>query len=100
MLRVKSHINTNSEKFQQNKAEMEKLLAKLDGHMQESRFEGKEKHIEKARSRNKMLARERIEMVLDQDSPFLELLPLAGMEKKGGFCSAQGDKCIPTSKSE
>ena len=85
MLRVKSHINTNSEKFQQNKAEMEKLLAKLDGHMQESRFEGKEKHIEKARSRNKMLARERIEMVLDQDSPFLELLPLAGMKKKGGF---------------
>ena len=32
-----------------------------------------------------MLARERIEMVLDQDSPFLELLPLAGMQKKGGF---------------
>jgi acetyl-CoA carboxylase carboxyltransferase component len=24
-------------------------------------------------------------MVLDQDSPFLELLPLAGMKKKGGF---------------
>ena len=32
-----------------------------------------------------MLARERIEMVLDQDSTFLELLPLAGMERKGGF---------------
>ena len=50
MIRLKSHINTNSEKFQQNKAEMEKLLAKLDEYMQESRFEGKEKHIEKARS--------------------------------------------------
>ena len=32
-----------------------------------------------------MLARERIEWTLDQDSPFLELLPLAGMERKGGF---------------
>ena len=64
---------------------MEKLLEKLEGHLEESRFEGKEKHIDKARSRNKMLARERIEMVLDQDSPFLELLPLAGMERKGGF---------------
>ena len=32
-----------------------------------------------------MLARERIELVLDKDSPFMELLPLAGMEKKDGF---------------
>ena len=82
---IKSHINSNSEQYQQNKAEMEKLIEKLEKHLQESRFEGKEKHIEKARSRNKMLARERIELVLDQDSPFLELLPLAGMKKKGGF---------------
>jgi acyl-CoA carboxylase subunit beta len=82
---IKSHINPNSNQFQQNKAEMEKLIEKLEKHLEESRFEGKEKHIEKARSRNKMLARERIEMVLDQDSPFLELLPLAGMKKKGGF---------------
>lgn len=81
----KSHINSNSQQYQQNKAEMEKLIEKLEKHLQESRFEGKEKHIKKARSRNKMLARERIELVLDQDSPFLELLPLAGMKKKGGF---------------
>ena len=66
--------------FQENKEAMIELLEKLEKHMEESRFEGKEKHINKARSRNKMLARERIEMVLDQDSPFMELLPLAGME--------------------
>ena len=82
---LKSNINLNSNQFQQNKAEMEKLIQKLEKHLQDSRFEGKEKHIDKARSRNKMLARERIELVLDQDSPFLELLPLAGMQKKGGF---------------
>ncbi len=82
---LKSHINSNSNQFQQNKTEMLKQISVLEKHMEESRFEGKEKHIDKARSRNKMLARERIEMVLDQDSPFLELLPLAGMQKKGGF---------------
>ena len=75
---LKSNINLNSNQFQQNKAEMEKLIQKLEKHLQDSRFEGKEKHIDKARSRNKMLARERIELVLDQDSPFLELLPLVG----------------------
>ena len=85
MISIKSHINTNTAQFKENKVAMEKLLEKLEGHLEESRFEGKDKHIDKARSRNKMLARERIEMVLDQDSPFLELLPLAGMERKGGF---------------
>ena len=84
MISLKSHINANSVQFQENKEAMIELLEKLEKHMEESRFE-EGKHINKARSRNKMLARERIEMVLDQDSPFMELLPLAGMERKGGF---------------
>lgn len=53
--------------------------------MEDGRFQGKEKHIERARKRGKFLARERIELLLDRDSPFLELLPLAGMKRKGGF---------------
>jgi len=83
--KLKSNINANSEAFAENASEMLKLVEKLEKHLHEARFQGKEKHIEKARKRGKMLARERIEYVLDKDSPFLELLPLAGMEKKGGF---------------
>ncbi|MBG15910.1 MAG: acetyl-CoA carboxylase carboxyltransferase subunit [Crocinitomicaceae bacterium] len=85
MKKLKSNINANSEAFAENASEMLKLVEKLEKHLHEARFQGKEKHIEKARKRGKMLARERIEYVLDKDSPFLELLPLAGMEKKGGF---------------
>ena len=85
MKKLKSNINANSEAFAKNASEMLKLVEKLEKNLQEARFQGKEKHIEKARKRGKMLARERIEYVLDKDSPFLELLPLAGMEKKGGF---------------
>ena len=51
--------------------------------MEESRFQGKEVHIARARKRGKLLARERIELVLDEDSPFLELMPLAGLKGKG-----------------
>ena len=43
MISIKSHINTNSAQFKENKAAMEKLLEKLEGHLEESRFEGKEK---------------------------------------------------------
>ncbi len=82
---LKSKINTNGKQFKENYAEMLQLVEQLNVHFEESRFQGKEKHIERARKKNKLLARERLEYVLDPDSPFLELLPLAGMKKKGGF---------------
>jgi len=82
---LSSTINMTSEAFQKNKKAMLDLVAKLEEHLEESRFQGKEKTIDKARSRGKLLARERIELLLDKDSPFLELLPLAGMQNKNGF---------------
>jgi len=85
MQQHKSTITSNSQQFKTNHAEMLELVGKLGRHLEESRFQGKEKHIERVRKRGKMLARERIELVLDRDSPFLELMPLAGMERKGGF---------------
>lgn len=72
---------------------MLKWIADLEKHLESSRFQGKEKHIERARKREKLLARERIEYLLDQDSPFLELLPLAGMETKGGFGTGGTSVC-------
>lgn len=82
---LQSKINTKSKSFLDNRAEMLKLVEKLEQHLEESRFQGKDKHINRARKRGKLLARERLELVLDRDSPFLELLPLAGMNTKGGF---------------
>ena len=85
MRALKSKINTNSQQYKDNYEKMLKLVDKLNLHLEESKFQGSEKSIDKARKREKLLARERIELVLDQDSPFLELLPLAGMQNKGGF---------------
>ncbi len=85
MQAIKSKINTNSQSCKDNYAEMCKHLEKLEKHLEESRFQGKEKHTQRAKDKGKFLARERIELVLDKDSPFLELLPLAGMKNKGGF---------------
>jgi acetyl-CoA carboxylase carboxyltransferase component len=85
MRALNSNINPSSQTFKDNVLEMKKLIQLLEKHLETSRFEGKEKSIERARTRGKFLARERIELVLDKDSPFLELLPLAGLEKKGGF---------------
>lgn len=80
-----SKINTNSPQCKDNRQEMLALIKKLEKHLADSRFEGKPDTLEKAKRNGKLLARERIELLLDKDSPFFEILPLAGMEIKGGF---------------
>jgi acetyl-CoA carboxylase carboxyltransferase component len=80
---IKSVINIQSQAYKDNYTQMSKLVDELQGYMQKSLFQGKEKHIAKARKADKLLARERIDLLLDQDSFFLELLPLIGLQGKG-----------------
>lgn len=82
---LKSNLNINSPKLVENHEAMLALVEELNKNMEKGRFQGKDKHIDRARKKDKLLARERIELLLDQDSPFLELLPLAGLQSKGSF---------------
>ncbi len=82
---IQSKVNIHSVSYKENRQKMLHLVDDLHLKLAESRSQGKPKHIDRARSRGKILARERIELLLDQDSPFLELLPLSGMRNKGGF---------------
>ncbi|GGP16446.1 acetyl-CoA carboxylase carboxyltransferase subunit [Nonomuraea glycinis] len=52
-------------------------LAELDAEHAKAVAGGGEKYVERHRRRGKLLARERIELLVDPDSPFLELSPLA-----------------------
>ncbi|MEV6306262.1 carboxyl transferase domain-containing protein [Actinoplanes sp. NPDC051861] len=53
------------------------LLAELEAVLDQARGGGGEKWVTRHHARGKLLPRERIEMLLDQDSPFLELAPAA-----------------------
>jgi acetyl-CoA carboxylase carboxyltransferase component len=79
----KPKINSNQTAALENRAEMLALIDTLNKHLSESRFQGKEKHIEKALKQGKLTARDRIELLLDRDSFFLELLPLIGLDGDG-----------------
>lgn len=85
MATIASKINPNSNSFKENYQKMQLKLEELNKNLKKSHFQGQEKHIERALSKGKMTARERIEMLIDQDSPFLELMPLAGLGVQGGF---------------
>lgn len=93
MQTLKSRINKHTEQFSQNREAMLVLLQELEKKKQESLYQGKEKHIEKAKSQGKLLARERIDLLLDEGSPFMELLPFAGLSNKnaeGGTTTVGG----------
>ena len=81
----KSSVSTKKASYKENYAEMEKLVQELASHLETSQNQGSDASIARARKRGKFLARERITLLLDKDSPFLELMPLAGLTHQGGF---------------
>jgi acetyl-CoA carboxylase carboxyltransferase component len=60
-----------------NRAAMLTKLAELDTEHTKAIAGGGEKYVARHRRRGKLTARERVELLIDEDSPFLELSPLA-----------------------
>ena len=77
MPELESKLDIRSEEYQQNRADMLEMLGTLDELYAEAAGGGGQEAMERLRSRGKMPIRERISLVLDRDSPFLEISPLA-----------------------
>ncbi len=71
------HVDERSEAYQANRAHLLALLAEHDRQLALVNGGGGEKYVARHRQRGKMLARERVERLIDRDSPLLELSPLA-----------------------
>ncbi|MGC9670354.1 acyl-CoA carboxylase subunit beta [Planosporangium sp. 12N6] len=67
-----------------NRAAMLRRLDELDAALREAVAGGGDRYVSRHRARGKLLARERIELLLDRDAPFLELSPLAGWGTDSG----------------
>src|SRR5438067_9989929 len=70
-------VDRDAPEFAERRAALLALMDEIDGQLALARGGGGEKYVERHRKRGKLLARERIELLLDPDSPFLELSPLA-----------------------
>ncbi|KAG6552569.1 hypothetical protein Mapa_005879 [Marchantia paleacea] len=77
---LKDCVDTQSDSFKTNLKAMEELLVELRQHVEKVRLGGGAKAVERHKSRNKFLPRERIDNLLDPGAPFLELSQLAGHE--------------------
>jgi len=74
---LRSNVDTRTEGFAANRKSMLGKLAEIETEHAKAVAGGGEKYVQRHRDRGKLLARERIELLIDEDSPFLELSPLA-----------------------
>ncbi len=77
---IKSFIDTRSDEFKTNADGYEHLVEELRATLAEVKEGGKAEARAKHEARGKLFVRERIERLLDPDTPFLELSPLAAHE--------------------
>ena len=72
-----THADVRSDAYRENRTAFLEQLRILDEQLAVARGGGGEKYVRRHLERGKLLARERIELLLDPDGPFLELSPLA-----------------------
>ena len=77
MPKLESKLDLRSDNFRKNRSDMLEALEVMNTLQNEAAEGGGPEAVKRLRSRGKMPIRERISLVLDQDSPFLEINPLA-----------------------
>lgn len=101
---LSSAVDPAAPEFAARRDAMLGRLAELDAEHAKALAGGGEKYVARHRSRGKLLARERIELLLDPDTPFLELSPLAawgsdypvGASTVTGIGVVEGVECLIT----
>src|SRR3954451_15767603 len=72
-----SHLDVNSSDFKQNRERIASLVDELNQRLAAARQGGGAKYVARHKEQGKVPPRERVSALLDPDTPFLELSPLA-----------------------
>ena len=90
MDRLPTRVNRSDPEFVEHKKFNQSLIDVLQERLAVASNGGGSKYVERHRSRDKLLARERIERIIDPGTAFLELSPLAAFELYDGRAHSAG----------
>ena len=90
MEQLESHLDTKSDDFRANAERLESLVTELRSASSAVKEGGGPKYLERHREQGKLPVRERITLLLDEESAFLELSPLAANGMYDGDAPAAG----------
>ncbi len=74
---LRSALDPAGDTYRANRAAQLRVLAELDEQIEQAKAGGGPRYAQRHHDRGRLLARERVELLLDRDSPFLELSVLA-----------------------
>jgi acetyl-CoA carboxylase carboxyltransferase component len=74
---LRSALDPGSATYRANRSVQLRVLAELDEQIEQAKAGGGPRYARRHHDRGRLLARERVELLLDRDSPFLELSVLA-----------------------
>lgn len=77
---IPSQLDTHSHEYKANYAALQALVDELNERQAQVRLGGGERGQRKFREQGKLLPRQRLELLLDPGTPFLELSPLAAFD--------------------
>ena len=90
MTELGSQVHPNSADYKTNYAANKALAEQLAERQRQSATERSPRIVDLQRQRGKLLVRERVDALLDPDSPFLELSPLAAWDMYDGEAPSAG----------
>jgi len=90
MQQIQTEINIKSSEFSENEKHNLEILKDFKSKLNTATAGGPEKSIEKHRKRGKLLARDRIQLLIDEGTPFLEFSPLAAHGLYGDSAPSAG----------
>ncbi len=90
MRRIKSKIDTFSAQFRTYQQHNLEILSQFHERQRKARLERPERDVARLRKQKKLLVRERIDLLLDPGTPFMELSTLAANLAYGGTVPSAG----------
>jgi len=87
---IETRIDTNSDEYKRNFEAMELLVADLKEELRKAREERPQKDVDRLKKQGKLPVRTKLDMLLDRNTPFLEIAPLAARGMYDGKVHAAG----------
>jgi acetyl-CoA carboxylase carboxyltransferase component len=87
---IETRIDKNSEEYRKNYEAMDALVADLKAELKKARDERPQKDRDRLAAQGKLPVKKKLELLLDRNSPFLEIAPLAARGMYDGRVHSAG----------
>lgn len=90
---IQSKINTSSDGYCRNYEAMEALVSELKEELRKAKYDRPQKAKDRLAKQGKLLIRDKLDLLLDRNTPFLEIAPMAGRGMYDGMIHGAGLVC-------